>query len=146
PSSASCGSSARICSRRWPAVAKSWKEREKPLLELEQGIAQLKEMAAAETDQAKAKEILSQVEDFERRRDQYIQVRYSRLGPWEKVLVARAEPRPYTLDYIAAIFNDFTELDGDRRFGADHAIVSGPASLDGRPVMVVGHQKGRNIQ
>ncbi len=127
-------------------MAKSWKEWEKPLLELEEGIAQLKELAAAETEEAKAKEILEQVADFEKRRDQYIQIRYSRLGPWEKVLVARAEPRPYTLDYIAAIFTDFTELDGDRRYGADHAIVSGPAALDGRPVMVVGHQKGRNIQ
>ncbi|MCU0317580.1 MAG: acetyl-CoA carboxylase carboxyltransferase subunit alpha, partial [Fimbriimonadaceae bacterium] len=75
-----------------------------------------------------------------------IGVIYSRLGPWEKVLIARAEPRPYTLDYINAIFGDFVELDGDRRFGADHAIVAGPASFDGTPVMVVGHQKGRNIQ
>ena len=60
--------------------------------------------------------------------------------------MARAEPRPYTLDYIAHIFTDFLELDGDRRFGADHAIVGGPAKIDGRAVIVVGHQKGRNIQ
>ena len=62
------------------------------------------------------------------------------------MLVARADPRPYTLDYIQACFTDFTELEGDRRFGADHAIVGGPARFNGEPVMVLGHQKGRNIQ
>jgi len=62
------------------------------------------------------------------------------------VLVARAETRPYTLDVVAAVFDEFVELDGDRRVGADHAVVAGPASLEGRPVMVVGQQKGRNIQ
>jgi acetyl-CoA carboxylase carboxyl transferase subunit alpha len=84
--------------------------------------------------------------EFEKRRDNYVAVMYSRLGPWEKVLVARAEPRPYALDYIGQLFQDFTELDGDRRFGADHAIIGGPALFEGRPVMLIGHQKGRNIQ
>jgi acetyl-CoA carboxylase carboxyl transferase subunit alpha len=71
---------------------------------------------------------------------------YSNLGAWEKVLVARAEQRPYTLDYIQAIFHNFVELQGDRNGFVDHAIVGGPAMLDSRPVMIVGHQKGRNIQ
>lgn len=127
-------------------MAKSWKEWEKPLLELEEMISKLKTLAAREEDAEKAKGLESKIEEIERRRDSYIQVRYGRLGPWEKVLVARAEPRPYTLDYINAIFGQFTELDGDRRIGADAAIVAGPASFDGRPVMLVGHQKGRNIQ
>ena len=86
------------------------------------------------------------IKEYETRRDNYIEVKYSRLGPWEKVLVARAEPRPYTLDYVAQVFTNFTELDGDRRFGADHAIIGGPAKLNDKPVMVIGHQKGRNIQ
>jgi len=127
-------------------AAKSWKEWEKPLIELEEGIAKLKGIAAAEKDEAKKAELEKQVTEYEARRDNYINVMYSRLGPWEKVLVARAEKRPYTLDYIHSIFTDFIELEGDRRFGADHAILGGPALLDGRACMVVGHQKGRNIQ
>lgn len=126
-------------------AAKSWKEWEKPLIELEDALAKLRESART-ADPAKRADIEAKVDEFERRRDNYIEVMYSRLGPWEKVLVARAERRPYTLDYVQAIFTDFVELDGDRRFGADHAIVGGPAMFEGKPVMLVGHQKGRNIQ
>jgi acetyl-CoA carboxylase carboxyl transferase subunit alpha len=125
-------------------AAKSWKEWEKPLIELEETLAKLKE-AAKNADASQQVEIEAKVQDFENRRDKYLDVMYSRLGPWEKVLVARAEKRPYTLDYVASIFTDFTELEGDRRFGADHAIVGGPAMLDDRPVMIIGQQKGRNI-
>lgn len=126
-------------------AAKSWKEWEKPLIELEDALAKLVERSKNASDAERA-EIEAKVEEYERRRDNYIDVMYSRLGPWEKVLVARAEKRPYTLDYVQALFTDFIELDGDRRYGADHAIVGGPAMFEGRPVMVVGHQKGRNIQ
>lgn len=126
-------------------AAKSWKEWEKPLLELEDNLAKLKQLALT-ADPSKQEDLQRRIADFERRRDNYLDVMYSRLGPWEKVLVARAEKRPYTLDYIQAIFTNFIELDGDRRFGSDHAIVGGPALLDGKPVMIVGHQKGRNIQ
>lgn len=127
-------------------MAKSWKEWEKPVLELDDYIAKLKAIAAQETNPDKHGRLQTRLEEFEKRRDNFINVRYSRLGPWEEVLLARAEPRPYTLDYIAQIFTDFTELDGDRRHGQDHAIVAGPANFDGRPVMVVGHQKGRDIK
>lgn len=127
-------------------AAKSWREWEKPLIELEEGIQKLKGIAAAERDPAKRAELEKGIVEYESRRDNYINVMYSRLGPWEKVLVARAEKRPYTIDYVNLIFQDFVELEGDRRFGADHAIVGGPASLDGKPCMIIGHQKGRNIQ
>ena len=113
-------------------------------MELDEALAKLRQ--AAKNEPERRGEIEARAAEFERRRDHYISIVYSRLGPWEKVLVARAEPRPYTLDYIGAIFDDFVELDGDRRFGADHAIVAGPAMLGERPVMVVGHQKGRTIQ
>lgn len=126
-------------------AAKSWKEWERPLIELEDALAKLKE-AVKTADPQQALETARKIEEYEARRDNYIEVMYSRLGPWEKVLVARAEKRPYTLDYIGFMFTDFIELDGDRRVGVDHAIVGGPAMLDGRPVMVIGHQKGRNIQ
>lgn len=71
---------------------------------------------------------------------------YAGLMPWQKVQVARHPERPYTLDYLRWAFNDFVELHGDRRFGDDSAIVGGPAFLDGRAVMVVGHQKGRGTR
>jgi acetyl-CoA carboxylase carboxyl transferase subunit alpha len=135
----------RTCVRE-RALAKSWKEWEKPVLELDEYIAKLKGIAAQETDPDKHARLQSRLEEFEKRRDNFINVRYSRLGPWEEVLLARAEPRPYTLDYIAQIFTGFTELDGDRRIGQDHAIVCGPAKLEGKPVMIVGHQKGRDIK
>lgn len=71
---------------------------------------------------------------------------YTGLTPWQKVQVARHPERPFTLDYLRRAFTDFVELHGDRRFGDDAAIVGGPAFLDGRAVMVVGHQKGRGTR
>lgn len=71
---------------------------------------------------------------------------YAGLTPWQKVQVARHPERPYTLDYLRWAFTDFVELHGDRRFGEDAAIVGGPAFLDGRAVMVVGHQNGRGTR
>jgi acetyl-CoA carboxylase carboxyl transferase subunit alpha len=71
---------------------------------------------------------------------------YAGLTPWQKVQVARHPERPYTLDYIRWAFTDFIELHGDRRFGDDAAMVGGPAYLDGRAVMVVGHQNGRGTR
>lgn len=126
-------------------AAKTWREWEKPLIELEEGLAKLK-LLSKDAVGAKKEELDAEIERYERSRDNYIEVMYSHLGPWEKVLVARAEKRPYTLDYVSAIFSNFVELEGDRRYGADHAIIGGPAILDGMPCMVIGHQKGRNIQ
>ncbi len=70
----------------------------------------------------------------------------SELTPWRKVLVARHPNRPYTLDYIAHIFDDFAELHGDRRYGDDQSLVGGPAMLGDHSVMVIGHQKGRTTK
>ncbi|MFY9234075.1 MAG: acetyl-CoA carboxylase carboxyltransferase subunit alpha [Fimbriimonadaceae bacterium] len=127
-------------------MAKSWREWEKPLIELEDSLDKLKQLALKESDAIKRKELDERILQFEQRRDNYIEVMYSRLGPWEKVLVARADPRPYTLDYIGALFSDFIELQGDRRYGVDNAIIGGPATFEGAACMVIGHQKGRNIQ
>jgi acetyl-CoA carboxylase carboxyl transferase subunit alpha len=65
---------------------------------------------------------------------------------WDRVQLARHPQRPYTLDYIQQVFNDFVELHGDRLFGDDAAIVGGMANLDGRTLMVIGHQKGRDTK
>ncbi len=127
-------------------MAKTWKEWMKPLLELEELIEKLRAAAAKETDPVEHERLEAKVHDFERRRDAVLNVMITRMGPWEEVLMARAEPRPYTLDYVDAMFTEFTELAGDRRVGDDKAVVGGPARLDERPVMVLGHQKGRNLQ
>ena len=128
------------------SLAKTHKEWEKPLVDLEDTIRRLKEVAVKESDPVKRARYEGEAAKTEEARDKYIRLMYANLGDWEKVLVARAEKRPYTLDYVQAIFNDFVELQGDRKGFADQAIVGGLATLDDRPVMIVGHQKGRNIQ
>ena len=69
---------------------------------------------------------------------------YSNLTPWQKIQISRHPNRPYTLDFVERVFDDFEELHGDRTFGEDSAMVGGPAKLDGRSIMVVGQQKGRD--
>jgi len=71
---------------------------------------------------------------------------FSNLTPWQISQLARHPQRPYTLDYIVRLFSDFEELHGDRHYADDHAIVGGMARLDGRPVMVIGQQKGRDTK
>ena len=71
---------------------------------------------------------------------------YAKLTPWQKTLVARHPNRPYTLDYVQALFTEWTELHGDRLFGDDPAIVCGFALYHDRPVCVIGHQKGRDTK
>ncbi len=71
---------------------------------------------------------------------------YAGLSPWQIVQVARHKDRPYTTDYLSLVFEDFTELHGDRRFGDDRAILTGFARLEQYKVLVVGHQKGRTLK
>jgi acetyl-CoA carboxylase carboxyl transferase subunit alpha len=71
---------------------------------------------------------------------------FGNLSSWQIAQMARHPQRPYTLDYISEIFTDFEELHGDRHFADDAAIVGGIARLDGRPVMIIGHQKGRDVK
>jgi acetyl-CoA carboxylase carboxyl transferase subunit alpha len=71
---------------------------------------------------------------------------FASLTPWQVAQLARHPQRPYTLDYLPLVFSDFEELHGDRMYADDHAIVAGPARLDGRSVIVIGHQKGRDTK
>ena len=71
---------------------------------------------------------------------------YANLSPWQICQVARHPLRPYTLDYIEHIFTDFDELHGDRLYADDQAIIGGLAKIDGRPIMLIGHQKGRGTR
>ena len=127
-------------------IPRTHKEWEKEITELEDFILKAKEAARKQQDPTEKENLNKKIAELEVGHDKLISVLYSKLGPWEKVLVARAEKRPYTLDYIQALFQDFSELQGDRNGFIDNAIVGGPATFEGRPVMVVGHQKGRTIQ
>jgi acetyl-CoA carboxylase carboxyl transferase subunit alpha len=71
---------------------------------------------------------------------------FANLSPWQVAQLARHPQRPYTLDYVAAVFDEFQEMHGDRMYADDLAIVGGPARLAGRPLMLIGHQKGRDTK
>lgn len=114
---------------------------EKPIAELDENIAELKRLSGEEGVDRSA-----EIAELEANRDRLIAEIFASLTPWDKTLLARHPNRPYTLDYIRTIFDDFVELHGDRLFADDNAIVGGFAFLDGKPVMVVGHQKGRDLK
>jgi acetyl-CoA carboxylase carboxyl transferase subunit alpha len=119
----------------------AWLDFEKPVLELEQKIQELRESASERGLDAKA-----ELEDLERKADTLRREVYAGLTAYQRVQLARHPRRPFTLDYIQRICTDFTELHGDRHFGDDPAIVGGLAFLDTRPVMVIGQQKGRDTK
>jgi acetyl-CoA carboxylase carboxyl transferase subunit alpha len=112
---------------------------EAPLLALQRRI---EELAAFPGDPAKEQEARRLRQELSEKRRSI----YAALTPWQKTQVARHPNRPYTLDYIAALFTDFTELHGDRRFGDDPALVTGFARYKDRAVAVIGHQKGRDTK
>ncbi len=88
----------------------------------------------------------SELEKLVKKREQLRREIFTTLNPWQKTLVARHPQRPYTLDYLQHLMTDFVELHGDRRFGDDPAIVGGFALWNGVPVVVIGHQKGRDTK
>jgi acetyl-CoA carboxylase carboxyl transferase subunit alpha len=111
--------------------------------------APIKELAARIDDLARYPGDPDKDREVQRLRRELTELRrevYSRLTPWQKTMVARHPNRPYTLDYIQALFVDFIEVHGDRRFGDDPALICGFASFRGRPVCVLGHQKGRDLK
>lgn len=89
--------------------------------------------------------IADEIEKLEEKSDKLTEKIYANLSSWDIVRVARHPLRPYAKDYIDMIFTDFDELHGDRRFADDAAIIGGIARLDGRPVMVIGQEKGRSV-
>ncbi len=89
------------------------------------------------------------VEELERLRREVAELKhefYAHLGAWQRTQLARHPQRPYTLDYIRLLFQDFSQIHGDRSFGDDPAIIAGVARFHGRPVAIVGHQKGRDTK
>ena len=114
---------------------------EQPIAELEGKIEELSNVGS-DAD-------LNLAEEIERLRDKSTSLTekiYADLSPWDIVRVARHPLRPYSLDYIDHIFTEFDELHGDRHFGDDKAIIGGVARLEGRPVMVIGQEKGRAVK
>jgi acetyl-CoA carboxylase carboxyl transferase subunit alpha len=116
-------------------------EFERPLIALESKIAELKELSGG----AKV-DFSDEIVKLEKKARRLQQEIFSDLSPWQTVQLARHPNRPYTLDYLERLFTDFFEIEGDRRFAADRAIVGGFARFDGEPVVVLGHQKGRGTK
>jgi len=114
---------------------------EQPIAELEAKIEELRRVGF--DNEINISDELTKLEEKSRKLTDSI---FSSLSAWQISQLARHPRRPYTLDYIDLIFEDFEELHGDRGFGDDPAIVGGLARLDGRPVLVIGHQKGRDTK
>jgi len=119
----------------------TWLDFERPVLELEQKIQELREHA-----QGQGLDAREELADLERKAELLRREIYANLSPFQRVQLARHPRRPYALDYIERCFSDWTELHGDRHFADDPAVIGGPAFLDGRPVMVIGQQKGRDTK
>jgi acetyl-CoA carboxylase carboxyl transferase subunit alpha len=114
---------------------------EQPIAELE---AKIEELRYVGNDAAL--NISDEIGRLKKKSDDLTRSIFASLTPWQVSQLARHPQRPYTLDYLDRIFSDFHELHGDRAFADDPAIVGGLARLDGRPVLVIGHQKGRDTK
>jgi acetyl-CoA carboxylase carboxyl transferase subunit alpha len=114
---------------------------ERPLIDLEKKIDELKSLSGAGSS-----DFTAEIQKLEKKAKRLQSEIFSDLSRWQVTQLSRHPARPYFLDYIELLFTDFFELAGDRLYGEDPSIVGGWARLDGRPVMLVGHQKGRNTK
>ncbi|BCH21951.1 acetyl-coenzyme A carboxylase carboxyl transferase subunit alpha [Mesorhizobium sp. L-8-10] len=115
---------------------------EKPVADLEGKIIELKKLS----ESGEAVDVGDEVARLEKRSRDALRDIYKQLNPWQKAQVARHPDRPHCLDYVDALFTDFTPLAGDRAFGDDHAIVGGFARFRGEPVAVIGQEKGSDTK
>lgn len=122
-------------------MLRNWLPFEQPLVEVEERIADLRETVENEDPRS-----LDRIAKLEEKREQLKQQVFANLTAWDKVQLARHPRRPHTLDYVHIMCDDFVELHGDRSFGDDAAIVAGLGSIDGKPLAIVGHQKGRTTK
>jgi acetyl-CoA carboxylase carboxyl transferase subunit alpha len=116
-------------------------EFEKPIAELEQTLESLQKQATEQKI-----DLSAQIHSIEEKLETTKKEIFTNLTPWQRVQLARHPKRPYMLDYLQRIATNFVELHGDRRFGDDHAIVGGLATIDACRVMVIGQQKGRDTK
>jgi len=112
---------------------------EQPIYDLEAKINEIKALTGSD-------EYSTEIIELEKKLEELKTNIYGRLTRWQKVQIARHPDRPYSLDYFTNIFEDFTELHGDRKFHDDKAIIGGFAKFEGKSVMLVGHQKGRGTK
>jgi acetyl-CoA carboxylase carboxyl transferase subunit alpha len=115
-------------------------------LEFEEPVAALLKEIEQLSSQPSAPDRAAEIDRLQARARQVRQDLFSRLTPWQRVLVARHPQRPYLLDYVPRLWPSFTEIHGDRRFADDQAIVTGFAQYRDQPVVLVGHQKGRDTK
>src|SRR5215813_6745775 len=113
--------------------------RQRELEKLEKEVDDLKRLAGDEESDAELERLRAEVAELRREF-------YTHLGPWQRAQIARHPQRPYLLDYIPLLFTDFVELHGDRAFGDDKALIAGLAKFKGRPVAIIGQQKGRDTK
>lgn len=116
-------------------------EFERPIMELEAKIQELKQFAEVEKV-----DVSAEIARLERKVARLQEEVFANLTPWQRTQIARHPSRPYTMDYIRLMLTDFVELHGDRAFADDRAIVGGLARLGGMPLVVIGHQKGRDTK
>lgn len=114
---------------------------EKPILELERKIEELKKFTSSEKI-----DLSSEIKKLDDKLERVKREVFENLTPWQRVQIARHPKRPYTLDYISLIMTDFAEIHGDRVFGDDRALLCGFAKIDGEKIIVMGHQKGRDTK
>jgi acetyl-CoA carboxylase carboxyl transferase subunit alpha len=117
-------------------------EFEKPLAEIEGKAEELRAMARANKEMDVEKEAAA----LDRKADTMLRDLYKGLTPWQKCLVARHPDRPHCIDYIDALFTEYTPLAGDRNFSDDHAVMGGLARFNDQPVVVIGHEKGNDTK
>ena len=113
--------------------------RQRELEKLEKEVDDLKRLAGDEDADAELERLRTEVAELRREF-------YAHLGPWQRAQIARHPQRPYLMDYVPLLFTDFVELHGDRAFGDDKALIAGLAKFKGRPVAVIGQQKGRDTK
>jgi acetyl-CoA carboxylase carboxyl transferase subunit alpha len=114
-------------------------DRQSEIDRLEKDVEELRHLAGDEEADAELERIRQQVAEL---RKEF----YNHLGPWQRAQIARHQQRPYTLDYVGMLFTEFVELHGDRGYGDDKALITGLAKFHGRPVAIIGHQKGRDTK
>lgn len=118
-------------------------EIEKPIVELQEKINELRKLSEKTDIDI---DIGDEMIHLEEKSDKLTKEIFAKLSPWQTATLARHPLRPYTLEYVDAIFTDFHELHGDRAYADDKAIVGGIAKLEGQPVMIIGHHKGRGTK
>src|SRR5436190_15404366 len=114
-------------------------DRQREIERLEKDVEELRRLASTGDSEIEVERLKSEV--LELRREFY-----THLGPWQRAQIARHPQRPYTLDWIGLLFTDFIELHGDRGYADDKAIITGLGKFHGRPVVIIGHQKGRDMK